>query len=975
MANKQRSVVQRSDEARYLDEVVKYLRQQKELDARSPSMTEWDGSTGRSTADNLGMALVAPAAAGMAAPAIPHALKVLLEGTRNKAVIGGSAGAGGGLEAYMNDKATPADIASSAVEWGASTASPVGAMLAQSGDANASKLGDMIRAGKQVFKPSSTDEMVSQLVKRRKTLEKYGITIPDDSALSAALGDSNVTAARVVPSDHWLSAVTPYPSMYRELQGPIKPVIPSIRPVLAETPGWHAAPLENARQLKPIAKRYREEGFTPRAGVIHTKVDTPILMTDLQGEHPDILASAVGASDDLHKFIGSSDFDHSTLPALPQKSKFITDWLAERGVDMGIYDNVVEGVRQGVDNKSRVFFKEPYDLAKGGPVSSAPRNLPNFAIDRSVTDPDAPTRRKVADMADAALTASNFYMPGLGALAKLGAGKLAGLGALGVIKNKGGNWLGGSVEDALRGLKRNTPVLGRDGARTGMYPEAVPEGVLGREGQLNSWIDKQLGNYVRNQMATPEDSIRALAERGVLHYEPRTVYHDSPMQSRNAMRRADAGMSVGETAESPLAKLWEINSDQAVIPRAARDLSSEERAASFGGKTDIDPATRVHQIDYHQLGGPASGDALGFNHLIDELSNAINPSSGLPQHLRFPADRLSKVSVPQAVERVSQINAYRAAKQAEADIAKMKANLLSTKPHKEFDNGWRWAELPGAGNPEGRKLINDIGCQGGWCTQGESAALQYGDHSAGNRLYGLFDPTGRPHVQIHTASPMVKKQLEILRTFAPEEASRYEALMLDENLMRKHRSDMHDLGPDAGERAYFDKYMEDVALEPSELEQLNATAIRQIKPLSNNWDSQMVKDFTAKNPKYREELMPMIQDFVKSGKWSDVGDLDNTGLLQIHPEGGHGRRGSAEHGGVDPGFYTQKELDEAMKSKLSEGFAEGGPIDAFKKLIKHPQPIIPGTETATIAIRGHSDDGWPDYMDTLLEGYQPLTPE
>jgi hypothetical protein len=28
----------------------------------------------------------------------------------------------------------------------------------------------------------------------------------------------------------------------------------------------------------------------------------------------------------------------------------------------------------------------------------------------------------------------------------------------------------------------------------------------------------------------------------------------------------------------------------------------------------------------------------------------------------------------------------------------------------------------------------------------------------------------------------------------------------------------------------------------------------------------------------KEEYLPMVQDFVKSGKWSDVGDIENAGL-------------------------------------------------------------------------------------------------
>lgn len=225
-----------------------------------------------------------------------------------------------------------------------------------------------------------------------------------------------------------------------------------------------------------------------------------------------------------------------------------------------------------------------------------------------------------------------------------------------VVKNKGGNWLNGSVESALGGLKR--PVYGA----TSELPEDIAAR-LPRE-SLNNWVDKQLTRYVKNEMATPEDPIRALAERGIVHGEVSRPRQLSALDDRMRQIRAEVGFPAEGVGTSQAAKDWEAASDAAV---------GSYRPNEFGDRTLADnpwisklPAeARVHDLN----GGFLSPDVgeLGFNHLIDELSNALNPESGLPRHLLLDPKSLDRVSVPQAVERVAKINEWRAAQKAEAD--------------------------------------------------------------------------------------------------------------------------------------------------------------------------------------------------------------------------------------------------------------------------------------------------------------------
>jgi hypothetical protein len=130
--------------------------------------------------------------------------------------------------------------------------------------------------------------------------------------------------------------------------------------------------------------------------------------------------------------------------------------------------------------------------------------------------------------------------------------------------------------------------------------------------------------------------------------------------------------------------------------------------------------------------------------------------------------------------------------------------------------------------------------------------------------------------------------------------------------------------------------------------------ISQIKPFSNSWGSQMVRDFTAKNPNYRKEIEPMIQDFVKSGKWGDVGDYANTGLRHGPREFTPAALENLSARGIDAtGHMTPEEYEAALgfvpESALSpqqlrklKGFATGGrvsmihPAAAIQPLVRVP---------------------------------------
>lgn len=413
---------------------------------------------------------------------------------------------------------------------------------------------------------------------------------------------------------------------------------------------------------------------------------------------------------------------------------------------------------------------------------------------------------------------------------------LPGLMAAGVIKNKGGNWLSGSVEDALRGLKRGMPNLAADlGAADPV--RSIPEQ------SINSWIDKQLTRYVKNEMATPEDPVRALAERGVLHYDP--AQHVWALDTRQASGNRFAGnwdnpeIPTELTGESTLARLWEQVTDSGIDPkRVGENFRNYMRGSpdeSWLAKVPDD--SMVYRVaDY--LPPERRAPHFGFDHLIDELSNSLNPQSGLPSHLQLNPQSLQRMGVPQAVQRVSEINAWRAAQKAEADAAR--ANNAATVLHKEYPEnnprGLRWVELKSK-VPDTRTSTWDEATKSSIPMSKEALesqqalqdALKYeGDtmgHCVGgycddvlsgrSRIFSLRDDKGRPHVTVETA-PMKAGYL----TEPSEDPS---------------------------------------AAIPDRIVQIKGKG----------------------NAKPADEYLPYVQDFVKSGNWSSVGDLENSGLFNI----------------------------------------------------------------------------------------------
>jgi hypothetical protein len=394
-----------------------------------------------------------------------------------------------------------------------------------------------------------------------------------------------------------------------------------------------------------------------------------------------------------------------------------------------------------------------------------------------------------------------------------------------VVKPKGGDFL--SKLDAIEKLKFRE----LDG---GGPPE---------QKVINSWLDTKLSKYVRNEMATPEDPIRKLAEQGILHVNPAMINYD-PVRYGDP----DLGPNVQALmAESPAAQVWEGATDYMMGYNLVGDLSglqSSSRPEVRRFFEDNPWIVEVSKKDPNRklyLPSENLGSDLGFDHLRDELLNSIDPGGDLPQQLRLTNEQLGRMSVPDAVRHVSKINKWREKQKFEANFAL--ANNAATAPFKDYpDQKYGWFQLR-ADTPEGRGALQEAlryegdmmgHCVGGYCN----------DVFAGrSAIYSLRDKrTGAPHVTI---------EVEQYGSF-DESKRRIDAMYPDLDENEKMRM--------LDEQGWLDENGDPL---PTPLGR-----IVQIKGKGN------------KKPK--DEYIPFVQDFVKSQNWDMVQDLENTGLIDLN---------------------------------------------------------------------------------------------
>lgn len=479
--------------------------------------------------------------------------------------------------------------------------------------------------------------------------------------------------------------------------------------------------------------------------------------------------------------------------------------------------------------------------------------------------------------------------------------------SMAVVKPKGGNWFtgrGSELENSIENLTWGLP--------------EVP--------QLEKWANSKLQKYIKNQLGTADDPIRALAEQGITHApNPENLIqnglHNWPRQA-SYRNREQAGLPQRDSATTPLGRAWDSLADSMIQFQPAEQL---KRAY---GNTDHPVSQWIGKLSDDQPVWDLSGDEalhhLGFPHLMDELHNATRPDSDLPRHLRLSPGQLDQLGIEKAVRHVADINHYRASKAVEARKDKLAGPAVSTIMEFPENNpkGLRWVELkadewkppegyeydartgtwrdpfsestqpirsPGVDRESLQKQLKYEGDMMGHCVGGYCDRVANGD----TRIFSLRDAKGEPHVTIETQPGYLN--------------------LTDEEV--GFRDDMGRFPRDDEElRNYLREYFPPEDLDSTErIDNFKMTPEESLIP---SWNLVQVKGKLNKAPK--DEYIPFIHQFIKNNPHPDFpgwGELYDLGNAQLYSPL-HLKQAERDFLGNDlPAVFSLDDIKKLRKSK------------------------------------------------------------
>jgi hypothetical protein len=492
---------------------------------------------------------------------------------------------------------------------------------------------------------------------------------------------------------------------------------------------------------------------------------------------------------------------------------------------------------------------------------------------------------------------------------------------------------------------------------------------------INKWIDSNLKNYVKKEMGTRDDPVRKLAEEGIIHMPLRDDL--DRMEYLQAIRKAEGYPAEG-MGKSPLAKQWENLSDDAIRVSKAGNIQEQANTGAKLEKARAELDAHKKQIDddfitllqgkggleikdreifdrmpnfqkaeilgdtkYKELQGvindllgqehgfeKRAGETnpfvakldpetrlysgsiydLGFDHIIDVLKEDLGTG-------RIRPEQLNKVSMEQAVRRTYEYDQELAKKMNDARMT----SRAELPVYKEYPEGLKWVQLnrPGDFAAESDAMGHSVRgyeppeSHPDWTkSSGEEGHSSYGlggweaIKSGRAKVYSLVDSKGAPHTTIEVASgahpigySFKGASKELPETF---EYNRN----FDEGFPR----------PTAEQKQAILSRAQDIFKNNSNIERMDAFQMAANEVLGEL--PAEIRQIKGKgNAKPKDDYIPYVQDFVRSGKWNDVRDFQNTGLFKV--EEGSTPPGFAEwmrlralgnEPKVPAGYYTPEEL-------------------------------------------------------------------
>jgi hypothetical protein len=518
-----------------------------------------------------------------------------------------------------------------------------------------------------------------------------------------------------------------------------------------------------------------------------------------------------------------------------------------------------------------------------------------------------------------------------------------------VVKQGGGNWFDKNLKQSIESLKKGVMTEDQLADFASRQSRPVVDQYMQRHNAdvaINNWLEKTYQNYVKNEMATPEDRVRQMFERRSLDVNKMEVKYNQdieklekklakaqelPPSAENNQRiayikrdienkleqkdidvstarqtighdkelaneynytgegtrrlRVQGGFPERGMARSEVGGGWENLADSLIGAKQAKTINkTDELTKRYPWLDKVDPESMIYKTQ------GSFNDYMSMDHVLDILRQDLRSGALSP-------DKLKNITVDQAIERAADFDRAAAKKMREAVIR----NTEGFPTHKEYPEGYKWIELT---NP--KTVPKDYALP-------EGMKLDTIDHPRYGLLHTVSDSKGITQIEA-TDSP----EKALLRFYNRKGGEGYKTL---EDALKYEGDTMgHCVGgycPDvaSGRTKIFslrDKRGEPhvtVEVRPQQHLDYNTWFDKQPEEVQNRIAQRRIQDKNHdiyEGPEYlaaREALPPLInqikgkgnarpiekydpytQDFVKSGKFSEVRDLHNTGLYRPDPD-------------------------------------------------------------------------------------------
>jgi hypothetical protein len=368
---------------------------------------------------------------------------------------------------------------------------------------------------------------------------------------------------------------------------------------------------------------------------------------------------------------------------------------------------------------------------------------------------------------------------------------------------------------------------------------------------LNSWVEDRIGNYIRRDMATPNDPfVKAVDEGKKLHLLE--GLGDIKPMSNLARRRDKQGFPAWGSAKTPLGRKLEKQIDSSMWSEDIGDVDTYNIHPSMESFKDTNPNMQVYNP------GAQIANRMQFPKMMEGMEDMLtekrytaygDTSTPIPQEYQLTPEKLQGLSPVDASEKVGLFNQWRD-KERQVQAAQYLDKYGNT--YKKYDNGRKWIAMDDlASEPKQAELVQQAGCLGGWCTKDEKFAY---NGSGENRLHILFDEKATPRVQL---------------TVTKKEAN------ADDFITQLEYDEFNQFEQSHGNVNSLPAWLVESTPEYQAWARMQGNPER-ITELKGQFNTEsLVKDPNSR--KYLKE----VQDFVKSKDWGSVANLDGINMVDL----------------------------------------------------------------------------------------------